>query len=67
MDLIVEELNDSLLKTGKLYFAKRPYNRDDVIRMVKKVKNIQKCENWDDAIKILKKQLKEKNFDIYKS
>lgn len=67
LDTIVDKLNKSLLKTEKLCLVKRPYNRDDVIHLVENVFNKNNCSNYDEAINILNKQLKEKNFDIYKS
>ena len=67
IELIVEKLNESLYKTGKLQKVKRPYNKDDVVALVEQLFKLNNCNTYDEAIDILKKQLKEKNFDIYKS
>ncbi len=65
IDVIVEKLNKRLLDTEKLHQAKRPYNKEDIIKLVESIFVNNKCSSYDEAINILNKQLKEKNFDIH--
>ena len=67
IDIIVEHLNKALLSNNKLHLVKRPYTKDDVIKLVEKTYKENKCKSYDIALEILNKELKEKNFDIYKS
>ena len=67
MDIIVERLNNQLVKNNKLHLVKKPYTREDIIHLVEQVYINQRCDTYDKAIDILIKKLKEDNFDIYKS
>ena len=67
IDVIVEKLNNTLQKQNKLHLVKKLYCKEDVIDWIDQIHEKYSCADYTEAINILNKQLKDVNFDIYKS